>query len=69
MEAPDGRVPAPEGGPSGSDSRGPNMTRARQLFSTKLAWDERVTQLPAVNTIKEVFGRPSWPLQLNWPNL
>lgn len=45
------------------------MTRARQLFSTKLAWDEHVTQLPAVNTIKEVFGRASWPLQLNWPNL
>lgn len=46
----------------------PNMTWARQLFSTKLAWDERMTQLHAVNTIKEVFGRPLWPLQPNWPN-
>ena len=38
------------------------MTWARQLFSTKLAWDERVTQLHAVNTIKEAFGRPSCSL-------
>ncbi len=51
------------------DCRELNMTWARQLFSTKLAWDERITQLHAVNTIKEVFGRPLWPLQLSWPNL
>lgn len=54
-----------KGDPRGAqrpDSRAPNMTWARQLFSTKLAWDERVTQLHAVNTIKEVFGRPSCSL-------
>lgn len=39
-----------------------NMTHARQLFSTKLAWDERLTQHHAVNTIKEVFNCPLWPL-------
>lgn len=59
MEAPDGRVPAAEGGPSGGaqrpDSREPSMTWARQLFSTKLAWDERATQLHAVNSIEEAF--------------
>lgn len=60
-----------KGDPRGAqrpDSREPNMTWARQLFSTKLAWDERVTQLHAVNTIKEVFWRPLGLLQLNWPN-
>lgn len=31
------------------------MTWARQLFSTKLAWDERATQLHAVNSIEEAF--------------
>lgn len=48
-----------KGDPQGAqrpDSREPNMTGARQLFSTKLGWDERVTQLHADNTIKEVFG-------------
>lgn len=38
--------------------QGVNLTHARQLFSTKLAWDEWLTQYHAVNTIKEVFNCP-----------
>lgn len=47
------------------DSGKLHMTWARQLFSTKLAWDNYTTQFHADNTIKEVFEHLPWPFQLN----
>lgn len=60
MEGPDGGGPGNRRGTlgwhKGLTAGEPHMTWARQLFSTKLAWDERGAQWHAVNTIKEVFG-------------
>lgn len=46
----------PRGGHRGLTAGRHMRPGARQLFSTKLARDERITQLHAVNSIKEGFN-------------